>query len=43
MKGCERPGNEEEHSKELVKSFIWDSSFGFLFTLGQLSGVFFHT
>ena len=34
---------EEEPSKEVVKSFIYSSSSGSLFTFGQLSGFFFHT
>ena len=33
--------NEEEHSKETVKSFIQGGSSGF--TFDQLSGFFFHT
>ena len=42
-KGVGAPPNEEEPSKEAVKSLIQGSSSGSWFTFGQLSGFFFHT
>lgn len=42
-KGWGVPLSAEEHCKEAVKAFIQGCSSGSLFSLGQLSGFFFHT
>ena len=39
---CRQPPGEEEHSKEVVKSFIQASSSGSLSSFSQLSGFFFN-